>query len=86
MSDAWQPRYLVRKAPGVGGPPIPEDEPVVVIRAQDKLALALFEMYQTWYEDDPDADLLVITDLDAHKDELVRWRHENAHKIKTADR
>ena len=38
---ARQARYAVQKAPGIGGAPIPDDEPCIVIRAQDRLALAV---------------------------------------------
>lgn len=41
----WHPRYFVVKAPGVGGPQIPPDEPVLVIRAQDVLASTMLSVY-----------------------------------------
>ena len=34
-------RYVVRKAEGIGGDPIPDDEPCFVVRGQDVLAPAL---------------------------------------------
>jgi hypothetical protein len=40
-----QARYLVRKAPHVGGRPIPEDEPLLVVRAQDHLCLPTLDFY-----------------------------------------
>ena len=82
----WKPRYQVRKSPHVGGDPIPEDEPCLVIRAQDMLAPAALAWYIERYEalDHPDPG--VIEDLLATAAELERWRSEHPFSIKRADR
>ena len=84
--DRWKPRYQVRKSPHVGGDPIPEDEPCLVIRAQDMLAPAALAWYIERYEalDHPDPG--VIEDLLATAAELERWRSEHPFSIKRADR
>jgi hypothetical protein len=91
MSEKWMPRYLVTKAPGVGGEPIPADEPVLVIRAQDELSLLMLDqyllLYRTFYEHfGTGADWRVIEDLQAHRDELERWQSDNPDSVKKADR
>lgn len=85
MSD-WQPRYLVQKAPGVDGDPIPEGEPVLVIRAQDVLAPLMLAHYISTYSDSKTSDPAVIHDLCRHWEALIAWRKINQDKIKVADR
>ena len=87
----WQNRYEVRKADGVGGDPIPDDEPVLVIRAQDVLALEMLDDYMAaycnltgWSADDVEASP-VIARVAAHREALVEWQKENRHRMKVAD-
>lgn len=77
-------RYVVEKAPGVDGAPIPEDEPCLVIRAQDVLAVRMMRLYIDFYTllDDHQED--VVEELNDHLDRLVYWQLE--HPTKTADR
>lgn len=85
---SWRPRYVVRKAPGVGGEPIGEDEPVLVIRAQDPLAGEMLMHYFKLYVDEFgfDCDPGVLIDMAAHLQELQRWQQANSDKLKMADR
>lgn len=87
---AWQKRYVVRKADHVDGPPIPEDEPCLVIRAQDALALAAMDHYIALYRAVcsqsaiPGAGSAVLEELDQHREAIVVWQAE--HRTKFADR
>ena len=49
-------RYVVRKAEGIGGNPIPDDEPCFVVRGQDVLAPALLGEYILRYREVPGYD------------------------------
>ncbi len=87
----WTPRYLVSKAPGVGGDPIPESEPCIVVRAQDKLALLMIDQYLLLYETmfehgGTGADWRVIEELRDHRKEVERWQKDNHERVKMADR
>lgn len=79
-------RYTVQKAPHVGGDPIPEDEPCIVIRAQDVLAPAMLHKYIMVYSDLEDAQPEVIEELNDHLHKLLRWQMENGDRLKVADR
>lgn len=79
-----QARYVVQKASGVDGPPIPDDEPVLVIRAQDRLAARMMRLYIDLYTLLPDYGDDVVDELNEHLDALVEWQME--HPTKTADR
>lgn len=79
-----QARYVVRKADHVSGVPIPEDEPVLVIRAQDVLAVRMMRLYIDLYTLLPDHGDDVVDELNEHLDHLVEWQLE--HPVKTADR
>lgn len=82
-----QARYVVQKAPGVDGAPIPPDEPCIVIRAQDKLALAAIDSYLALYGAVFSVglgDLRVIEELEAHRDAISEWQAH--HPTKIADR
>lgn len=85
---AWHPRYRVTKAPHVGGPPIPDDEPCLVIRAQDPLAAYVLNAYLTAYRARYGAkrDLGVDRDLQAHADTLNAWQAAHPDRVKMADR
>jgi hypothetical protein len=83
----WKPRYLVKKASGVDGPPIPEDEPCLVIRAQDVMAPMMLSTYIERYRKlavEPDPAL--VSDLLDHLEALVLWQAAHPDKIKQADR
>jgi hypothetical protein len=78
-------RYLVQKAEGVTGNPIPEDEPCIVIRGQDRLALTMLDSYITYYSKYcPAPDKAVVAELWDHRRTLVEWQTE--HRPKWADR
>lgn len=80
----WTPRYIVRKADGVDGPPIPTDEPCLVIRGQDLLAARMMRLYIDFYTllDEHSDD--VVDELSAHLGVLIDW--QMAHAPKVADR
>jgi hypothetical protein len=79
-------RYVVRKAEGVGGMPIPEDEPCLVIRGQDRLAPTMLRIYLDCYTCNPIHDHAVVVELENHLHELVEWQWNNSDKVKEADR
>lgn len=83
---AREARYVVRKADGIGGDPIPEDEPVLVIRAQDVLAEEMMQFYIGSYYDLEGKDPAVEAELREHLADLRRWRTEHADRIKVPDR
>ena len=80
-------RYVVRKADGIDGPPIPDDEPCVVIRGQDFLAIGMLATYIGMYKAGPGPkDSRVIEELEAHFERLLDWQDANPDKVKWADR
>lgn len=79
-----QARYVVRKADHVGGAPIPIDEPVLVIRAQDVMALTMMDEYIERYEASGHAHQAVLDELRLHREALIDWQAE--HRPKWADR
>lgn len=87
MTD-WKPRYIVRKTDGIDGPPIPDDEPVLVVRAQDELSLSVMDFYMARYNkiSRNEADDAVLKDLLRHRTALIEWQAANPDKIKRADR
>ena len=83
---AWAPRYLVQKAPGIGGPPIPEDEPCLVIRGQDILAPEILFDYIQKYEKEHGKDRAVSVECLRHLAVLIEWQGDHPDKVKVADR
>lgn len=84
---ARQARYVVQKAPGIGGDPIPEDEPCIVVRAQDQLALGVIDYYLAIYRAilaHGAGDQQVLDELEQHRDAIEEWQVE--HRTKLADR
>lgn len=79
-----QARYVVRKADGIDGAPIPPDEPCIVIRAQDRLALNAIDHYIDLYSHVPEASGDVVDELEQHRDAIEAWQAE--HPTKYADR
>lgn len=79
-----QARYVVRKADGVGGNPIPEDEPCIVIRGQDVLALDAIDFYLREYQGLQQPSPEVVAELRSHRQAIVDW--QQAHPPKVADR
>jgi len=70
-------RVTFEKEPGT---PIPDDEPVFIFRAQDKLLPALLEDYW-WYCKDvgsPEAHLDAIRDM---KVEVEKWQETHPTKV-----
>jgi hypothetical protein len=63
---------------------IPEDEPIFVLRAQDKLSTRIVARYRN---DAATADLPVefIDDLDTTLNSFSDWQTENADKVKLPD-
>lgn len=86
MTDGGNPRYVTHKREGVDGPPIPDDEPYMVIRAQDKLASTMLAFYLGLYGSlpDKDRDSAVTAELMEHMRKLNRW--QAMHPTKYADR
>lgn len=82
----WKPRYIVTKAPHVGGASIPDDEPCLVIRGQDELALKVLDYYMNTYLGSEFFDRKVYEELADHRHVLAEWRRTHRDKIKTADR
>lgn len=82
------PRYRVEKREGVKGPAIPDDEPYMVIRAQDKLAVIMMDTYLAAYDSLPAGarDPRVIDELLTHRADLVAWQEANRGRCKYADR
>lgn len=84
---SFKPRYIVTKAEGVGGDPIPTGEPCLVIRAQDVLAVPMLAYYIELYSKFGDeADPMVMHDLGYHMVGLIEWQKSNRKKVKRADR
>ena len=79
---------MVLKYPHVGGAQIPPDEPVFVIRAQDRLALAMIRFYVTVYHIryGDKVDNKVLEELAAHRKAIEDWQKANPEKVKMADR
>ena len=87
---ARQARYVIQKAPGIGGDPIPEDEPCIVVRAQDRLALSVIDYYLAAYRGleatlglGPTAGE-VLEELEQHRNAIEAWQRN--HPTKYADR
>lgn len=78
-------RYVVQKAEGVEGDPIPADEPCLVVRGQDKLALETLEFYRTRYRQEEGFSDEVEARLVAERDDLVAWQAANPDRVKLAD-
>lgn len=79
-------RYVVRKAEGIGGDPIPDDEPCFVVRGQDVLAPALLGEYILRYREVPGYDPEVEAELSLLLMELGRWQASHFSTVKTADK
>lgn len=84
--EEFKPRYIVTKAEGVPGPPIPADEPCLVIRGQDALADFILGTYinRYVYVRGEIGDEKVVEELRAHRRALRQWQAVN--KVKYADR
>jgi hypothetical protein len=80
----FQPRYVIQKAPGIGGSPIAEDEPCLIIRGQDILAIPMMNEYIRRYGEFQDADIEVWAELFEHRRALILW--QQTHGKKVADR
>jgi hypothetical protein len=80
-------RYIVQKAPGVGGDPIPDDEPCLVVRGQDVLAVDMLTTYIARYNSlGHDADPEVLEEMMRNREQLIQWQKDNPEKVKVADR
>lgn len=77
-------RYKVTKAEGIDGPPIPDDEPCLVIRAQDVLCARMLLIYLESYAALPEHDPQVLAELARHYAAVHEWQAE--HPTKLADR
>lgn len=77
-------RYVVQKASGVDGPPIPVDEPCIVVRGQDLLALEMLDHYLELYAEIEGRDPAVWAELMLHRAAIVEWQQEHGSKV--ADR
>jgi len=79
-------RYLVRKAPGIGGSPIGDDEPCIVIRGQDIFAPEMLFDYIQKYEKERGKDRAVSGELLRHLAILIEWQGDHPDRVKLADR
>jgi hypothetical protein len=83
-----QPLYRVRKAPGVPGKPIPADEPILVVRGQDALAIphtmAYGDRYLATYGDK--ADPKVMESIQRLAFQMFLYQTEHPDRVKMADR
>jgi hypothetical protein len=77
-------RYKVTKNYGIDGPPIDNNEPVLVIRAQDVLAPFIMLTYIEKYKELQGYDDLVVKELREHLSEIIKWQLYNP--VKVADR
>lgn len=84
MTHDTNRRYSVEKHPDVGGDPIPTDEPCIVIRGQDRLALSVLDFYLAMYRTYPGFDPRVVVELESHREDLILWQIDNPPKL--ADR
>jgi hypothetical protein len=82
----WKPRYVVIKRASIPGPPIPPDEPCIVVRGQDVLAVKIHDDYVALYQDLEGADPKVLEELEGHRAALVAWQEAHPDKVKVADR
>jgi hypothetical protein len=80
----WTNRYVVRKADGIPGDPIPDDEPLLVVRGQDVLARRILRWYIEQYEAFRHPDPQVLYELRQHEAVLREW--QETHPTKMADR
>jgi hypothetical protein len=82
------PRYVVAKAPRVGGPPIPDDEHPLVVREQDILAPFVIRAYLAEYRTRavPAPDPAVIVELTEHLRHVIEWQANHPQLVKWADR
>lgn len=62
---------------------IPEDEPVMLFRAQDRHFIPLLIEYAKMVEDDPDADPRIWKAVWGHIDAARDWKRE--HGVKSPD-
>lgn len=74
------PKYIVMRS---DGKPIPEDEPVFVIRAQDMLAVPAIRAYATMAED-ACIPWSFIDDINQHLHRVKEWQNNNV-KVKWPD-
>jgi hypothetical protein len=88
-------RYIVSKAPHVGGPPIPGDEPALVVRGHDHLCLPTIDFYIDQYTKhlrklDPGTAALaaheVLDELILHRRDILAFQARPGQLIKWADR
>jgi hypothetical protein len=77
-------RYRVSKNYGIGGPPIENDEPILVVRAQDVLAPFIMLTYITKYKELVGFNNEIVTELQEHLGEIIKWQLD--HPVKVADR
>lgn len=77
-------RYTARKREGIPGPQIPDDEPFLVIRAQDILAIPAINWYFCQYFAIEGHDEQVLDELYDHRKAILEW--QKSHPTKVADR
>lgn len=73
-------KYIVTRSDGV---PIPEDEPCLVVRAQDVFAPAVLRHYMDMTRELVPAH--VTSALERHWQRLMAWRDDNEDRIKVPD-
>lgn len=62
---------------------IPENEPVFLLRGQDRLAPLMLDIYVAMSEQNPQADPNIIKAVREHADQMRRWQSTECKK--TAD-
>lgn len=83
QEQVWHSRYSVRNN-DPNASPIYDDEPCLVIRGQDFLAVSMLCAYMTAYEQLPGRDVNVELELHEHLRALIFW--QGRHTVKVADR
>jgi len=63
---------------------IPEDEPIFILRGQDKITMGALDAYFT-YAQMVGCDEKFINSLEEHISSIARWQHENLGKLKIPD-
>lgn len=60
---------------------IPDDEPVLLIRGQDGLAIPIIDDYIDYYSHAENGDLRVLDLLRKHRERIEAWQAEHGSKV-----
>lgn len=64
---------------------IADDEPVFLVRAQDMLFIPMLGAYRKLYQDQPNADPVIMRYIDEHIQRAADWQTANHSRLKIAD-